>query len=142
MSKRSQFRKFAKVHMTSDSSDYPKDRLVDIPSELWPTGRDNYDPKRFKVLRNRNFLVQLFNEKDDVVRVSVTKSQLGMGRTFADGISWDELQDIKRMCGYGNLMAVEVYPRDVDIINVANMRHLWVLPEILDIGWFSKEISE
>lgn len=32
-------------------------------------------------------------------------------------------------------MAVEIYPAERDIVNVANMRHLWVLPERLPFGW-------
>ena len=58
------------------------------------------------------------------------------GDDWAVGISWDSLQDIKRRRGYGDKYAIEIYPREVDIVNVAAMRHLWVLPEPLNIGWF------
>ena len=54
---------------------------------------------------------------------------------WKDDITWDELQEIKRQAGYGNQMAVEIYPDDLDIVNVANMRHLWILDEPLPIGW-------
>ena len=30
---------------------------------------------------------------------------------------------------------MEVYPRTADLVNVANMRHLWVLPELLPFAW-------
>lgn len=133
---RKAFRKFAKEHMNSENSEFPKDRLIEIPRSEWPPDtKALQDPKRMKVFRNRNYLVQLFQENGGVIRISVTKSQLGMGRTFADGLSWDELQDIKRMAGYGDCFAVEIYPRGKDIVNVANMRHLWVLPQPLDFGW-------
>ena len=46
-----------------------------------------------------------------------------------------ELQDIKRQAGLGDYMAVEIYPKDRDIVNVANMRHLWVLRDPLQFGW-------
>lgn len=46
----------------------------------------------------------------------------------SDGITWDDLQWIKRAAGYGDREAVEVYPLDDDVVNVANMRHLWILP--------------
>ena len=32
-------------------------------------------------------------------------------------------------------MAVEVFPADDQVVNVANMRHLWVLPEPLPFAW-------
>lgn len=34
-----------------------------------------------------------------------------------------------------NRMAVEIYPEQQNQINVANMRHLWVLPARLDFAW-------
>jgi hypothetical protein len=34
---------------------------------------------------------------------------------------------------------VEIYPRDRDIVNIANMRHLWVMAEPLALGWFAAE---
>lgn len=52
-----------------------------------------------------------------------------------DGLVWDELQEIKRQLGYGNSQAVEIYPEDRNIVNVADMRHLWVLPARLNLGW-------
>ena len=136
MSKRSQFRKDARLYMAAQSAEYPKDKLVDIPRESWPSEAEN-NPKRFKVMRSRHFLAQLFLENDGVVRISVTKAKLGMGRTFDDGISWDELQAIKKMCGYGQRQAVEIYPPEEDVVNDANMRHLWVLREELRTGWKS-----
>jgi hypothetical protein len=50
-----------------------------------------------------------------------------IGDRWADGITWDTLQLLKRECGHGERWAVEVYPPDTDIVNVANMRHLWLL---------------
>ena len=55
---------------------------------------------------------------------------------WLDGISWDQLMALKRHIGYGELYAIEIFPRDTDIVNVANMRHLWILREPLSIGWF------
>lgn len=45
----------------------------------------------------------------------------------ADGVSWDALQWVKGAVGYADCEAVELYPPDDRIVNVANMRHLWVL---------------
>lgn len=43
----------------------------------------------------------------------------------------NDLQRLKRECGRGDLDAVEVYPRDCDVVNVANMRHLFVFESCL-----------
>lgn len=43
--------------------------------------------------------------------------------------------DIKRQLGYGDFDAVEVYPKDNDVVNVANIRHLFILNEPLPFIW-------
>jgi hypothetical protein len=57
------------------------------------------------------------------------------GSKWVDGITWDQLQEIKRGVGLGDKLAVEVYPEDKNIVNVANMRHLFVLPERPLFAW-------
>jgi hypothetical protein len=42
---------------------------------------------------------------------------------------------MKREIGLGQALAVEVYPRDKDIVNVANMQHLFMMPPDFRIGW-------
>ena len=43
-----------------------------------------------------------------------------------DGITWDELQSIKNQIGYQDFLAFEMYPPEKDVVNVENMRHLWI----------------
>jgi hypothetical protein len=134
MSASSQSRKHARAELKANAAQYPKDGFEAIPESQWPEG--HHSEKRIGVRASRNFLVQLFAEADGVIRLSITKNALGFGaRTFADGISWDELQWIKRQVGYGDRMALEIYPEDHLIVNDCNMRHLWVLPAPIDIGW-------
>lgn len=90
----------------------------------------------FEVWRSRDFLVQLFNE-DGHIRVTVNRTHMPNGKDWADGITWDELQQIKADIGRGDMWAVEVYPPDGDVINVANLRHLWLLDEPPPYGWRS-----
>lgn len=52
-----------------------------------------------------------------------------------DQITWDQLQTIKSELGFGDWYAVEVYPANADLVNDANMRHLWMLETRLSIGW-------
>lgn len=42
-----------------------------------------------------------------------------------DGISWDALQQIKNDVLGEDVLAVEIYPPQDDVVNRTNMRHLW-----------------
>lgn len=89
------------------------------------------------MLRSREFLVQEFEaQAPAVVRLSINRVELA-GDRWVDGISWEELQRIKSECGYGQADAVEIYPPKDDEVNVANMRHLWVLRDPLSFAWRS-----
>lgn len=104
-----------------------------IPPYQWPEGPPTI-AKRMAVLRNKNFLVQIFQEEPGY-RISVNRTALNKQGEFDDGITWDELFTIKNAVGYGDMDAVELYPRERDIVNVANMRHLWVFNKQLPFGW-------
>lgn len=111
--------------MRKECQAYPA-HLVEIPREAWP----NENPRGcFRVLRNRRFLVQVYRDKGHI-RLSVTRTEWDerVGR-FRDDISWDHLQQLKREAGYGDQCAVEIYPPDEEIVNVANMRHIFLVPE-------------
>lgn len=113
-------------------------QFVAVPPEQWPEKASYRNPPS-AVWRNRFFLVQEFNELSalgPVKRLTVVRSVMQSNGRWEDGISWEELQDIKREIGFGNHYAIEIFPRDCDVVNVANMRHLWVLASPLDIGWF------
>lgn len=105
--------------------------LAEVPRSQWP---HDDDPRRLKVLVSQSYLVQLFKEADGVVRLSVNRVQRA-GPSWGDGITWDELMLVKREAGFGDWWAVEIYPEDNSVVNVANMRHLWVLPEPPNFGW-------
>lgn len=109
--------------------------LTEIPCQL---SRGTTDPKRFKVLRSRSFLVQCFEEGDGLVRLSINRTTHN-GDRWEEGISWEELQQLKREAGYGDCDAMEIFPRDIDVVNVANMRHLWVRTQgFISFAWRSR----
>jgi hypothetical protein len=87
--------------------------------------------------RSRGFLLQVFREIDGVQRLSVCRTSHN-GHSWDENITWDDLQRLKAECGRGDRMAVEIYPADRHVVNVANMRHLWVLPEPLSFAWSRK----
>lgn len=114
-------------------------RLTEIPRETWPL-YPNPAHEPTKVWQSRKYLVQMFDERPlhgvDTRRISVCRVTLGDDGHWDAGLSWDELQNIKREIGFGDWYGVEIYPRDRDVVNVANMRHLWLLAVPLDLGWF------
>ena len=116
------------------SKTFRKIQLVKVPDDEWRSVRTKDAHKRFAVWQSPRFLVQAFRERDGIIRLSVNRTGRQAGR-WQEGITWDELQEIKSQCGYGDQDAVEIYPTDHDVVNVANMRHVWVLPERVCFAW-------
>jgi hypothetical protein len=117
----------AAKYLQKENAKWP-DTLKPWPREQWPNDMAGA-PGVIAVFRSKGFLVQVFGEPGPVVvRLSVLRTAIKRDGSWQEGISWEELQRIKRECGYGDFDAVEVYPPDADVANVANMRHLWVLP--------------
>lgn len=117
--------------------------LTPVPQDKWPPQKPG--ESRIEVWRSRDYLVQVFAEEHDVIRLSVSRARVNRDGHWEDDLSWDELQRIKREIGYGNVRAFEVFPCDDDVVNVANMRHLWILPDGADIppfGWKRKDLYE
>lgn len=116
--------KAMREHLRREQASHPL-RLQPVPKP-WPITDTN--PKRIEVWRSRRFLVQVFRESFGLLRLSINRAEV-KGSRWEDGITWDELQQIKREIGRGDFDAVEIFPRDQDVVNVANMRHLWVFTE-------------
>ncbi len=92
-----------------------------------------------QVWKDDKFLVQVYAKEKSAIRLSVTKiGESTLNREFPDGITWDELNAIKTEVGFGNFDAVEIYPKQKDVVNVANMRHLWILDKPLPFIWRKK----
>jgi len=91
-------------------------------------------PGLMEVWRSRAFLVQVYAVSKGIVCLSVCRTTHN-GESWSDGIAWEDMQRLKRECGRGDLDAVEVYPRDSDIVNMSNMRHLFVFDELLPYAW-------
>ena len=107
--------------------------LKQVPKESWPIKM--YDPKRSQVWVNAYFLVQEFKEADGVIRLSINTTSMDASGRWKDGITWDALQEIKNAVGYQDRDAVEIFPAQKDLVNVANMRHLWIVPESIPFAW-------
>jgi len=80
--------------------------------------------------RNRHFLAMLTMDDCDgtpYLRMTVNRTELRNDGGFKDGITWDELMAVKRGIGFADLWMTEVYPPDEEIVNVGNMRHLFLV---------------
>jgi hypothetical protein len=98
--------------------------LEQVPREDWPEWPwGGGEP--LEVWRSRTWIVQVFAARYGTgadVRISVRR------RDGTPDISWRDLQGIKAQIGRGSEFAVEAFPADADVVDVANMRHLWVIP--------------
>ncbi len=124
-----QQRRAQQKQLIKDNSKLPN-VFVEIPEKDWPFEQKNM----IKVFRSKNFLVQIYKEADST-RLSICRPTVKNDGHWESNISWEELQDIKNQLGYGNDLAVEIYPNDKNVVNVANMRHLWIMDHDLNIGW-------
>jgi hypothetical protein len=111
-----------------------------VPKEDWPVQSGERSPLR--VWRSRSFLVQEY-EDSGYIRISVIdsrklKSFSNNSPKFGNSITWEEIQQIKHDIGYGDRCAVEVFPPDNLVVNVANMRHIWILDYVPNFCWGAK----
>lgn len=126
----------ARAYLKRENAKWPP-YLVQVPKELWPSTATS-NTERIEVWRSRQYVVQVFSETDGVERLSIIRTELLPNGRFAENITWDELQEIKTETGRGGKFAVEIFPASNDLVNVANMRHLWVLPEAPAFAWRRK----
>ncbi len=130
-------RRCAAKYLANENAKY-HETFVLIAPEDYPENFHNFRlPER--VWRNRKFIVQEFAENHGIIRLSINRTSIDNSGGWLDGISWDELQEIKNRIGYSENEAVEVFPAQSDVINVANIRHLWVLPEKTGFSWKNKK---
>lgn len=109
--------------------------LAAVPWQEWPPAH-LVEARRLKVLRSRDFLVQIYEEPAAMLRMSVNRTAwCERSSSWREDISWDDLQRLKREAGYADRWAVEIYPADRAVVNVANMRHLWLLTEPPAYAW-------
>jgi len=107
-----------------------KNEFEMIPMSGWPK---NNNPDLVKVFLSKKYFVQEYHE-GDIVRLTICQTKRKNGK-WLDGITWEQLQQIKSEIGYSNKCAVEVFPEDENVVNIANMRHLFVLPERPSFAW-------
>lgn len=117
-----------------DNLRYPE-QLSFLPYDAWPPNCKTMEKPPRAVWRSRRFLVQAYfdnmHERLSISRTDWDENQ----KRWKEGISWDEIQRLKSEAGFGDRFAVEVYPADAEVINVANMRHIWLLTSPPPYAW-------
>lgn len=126
---------FLKKYLRQENRKFPA-HLVSVPRDKWPTHLRS--AKLTECWRSNTYLVQVHAEENGIERLSICKTILRDDGQYDDKIPWEILQRLKSECGRGDKCAVEVYPPDSQIVNVANMRHLWILPEPPAFMWKGK----
>jgi len=131
-------RRAAAKYLQEQNARWPA-HLVTVPRHEW--SERALASGLAAVWRSRGYLVQVFNEDDAdsvLVRLSIIRTGIQSDGGWVQDIPWEDLQRLKREAGYGDFDAVEVFPRDADVVNVANIRHLWILRGPLPFAWRSR----
>lgn len=130
---------FKRAHLRHENKKYST-TLQELPHAEWPAAYRDQAPgssvTHLHVWRSCDFFVQVVQQnKSGHLRITVNRTLLDDKGGWKQGISWDELQHIKNAIGYADRTAVEVYPPASRVVNVANMRHLFLLPEHPAYAW-------
>jgi hypothetical protein len=90
-----------------------------LPEFKWMSGGS------YQVWLSRVYIVQVARKDyEPWIRLSIRRIDEKPIRE-----DWDELQRIKNEIAGEGARCVELYPRHDEVVNVANMRHLFVVPE-------------
>lgn len=124
-----------RAQLAADNLKYPLELVpINVRRGAYPEGHPGAP---FAAWRSREFLVQACRSEcpPGVTRLSINRSRLDSRGEWLQGITWDEIQRLKREAGFGEMWAVEVYPADSCVVNQANIRHIFLLPEAPAYGW-------
>lgn len=79
------------------------------------------------IWRNRRFLVQIWQQEGYPTCLKINRTQLDSQGQYQDGITWDEMQEIKNAVGFADQDFIEVFPKVEHFAYNYNIRHLWLL---------------
>lgn len=101
--------------------------MIEIARDQWPAFPAlETIPQR--VWRSRDYLAVLYKQRaDNKLRLTINCTRRNAQGRWKDGIAWDELQRIKNECLGEDTWCIEVFPAQSELVDVQNMRHLWVL---------------
>lgn len=128
--------------IAEESKRFPE-HLVLVPESEWRPKVANAIARGMtpplEVWRSRRYLVQVFAAKPPAVERLTMQFTAPEADGWREGLTWEVMQRLKAECGRGDRTAVEVFPADRDVVNIANLRHVWVLADVPDFVWTKAE---
>lgn len=126
--------RFTRIHFQSHSRKMVE---IPVPEDQARASAAVSGDLPIKLWASRDFMATLYKDYPSTyprltIHRTETDRQTG---TYRDGITWDELQRIKRECGFGNAWAVENFPSDDQVVGVQAIRHLWLLDQAPPFAW-------
>ena len=91
--------------------------------KIW---KSYFDEISIEVWEDDTYFVAAFQD-GNAIRLDIHR------KDWKDGITWDELQNIKDECGYSDKDAIEFYPAKDAIINNGHFRHLYIFNDPLPL---------
>lgn len=76
-----------------------------------------------RIWKNNLYVVQVFPKPNGITLLMVRRNDAAPIR------SWSDMQRIKNELMGDHRVAVEIYPAESDVVDQANMYHLWVYPD-------------
>lgn len=125
-------------------------KMEPVPRDEWPFFPE-FETVVLNVWQSRDYLAVLYQQRADGMkrltvnstrRMRVPYSRKPDGTDWRDGITWDELQRVKNETLGPDVWCVEVYPPEAEVVDVANMRHLWPLDEPPATRFPSKAVTK
>jgi hypothetical protein len=100
-------------------------QMEPVPESHWP----RTEPRPVAVFRSRLFLAQVFAPANGGQRISVCRTEITREGDWRADIGWEELMQVKDGCGFAEHWAAEIFPPNSEVVNVANLRHIWIIEQ-------------
>jgi len=89
--------------------------LTLVPYDVWPDCL-GAKTKPIAVFRSRSHVVQVYDEGAGIKRLSVIRALVKDDGNWDDGMTWEELQEVKRQVGMGDSYAAS--PTRICVVTV------------------------
>jgi hypothetical protein len=125
----------AKRQLLKDTNWKYPDKLAVVPEKDWPEEWRGAKEAPLQAWRSRKFFAMRYASGHCLGRLSFGRSEITSEGDWKDGLTWDDIMRLKAEAGYGDCWAIEIFPPVLDIVNVANLRHIWLLVEAPPMAW-------
>lgn len=116
--------------------------MREVPREKWPF-MPGWETEPLNVWLSNDYLAVLYEQRaNGWRRLTVNRTRRDSRRNWRDGITWDELQRVKNECLGEDVWCVENYPSEDKLVNVSNMRHLFVMPEAPEFRFPEEAVAD